>query len=357
MAFHKYSAVTTTNYAQLLPGVPHVESPFFAKIVQTLELDENTRQIAFELFLKGYAVIDFPDPDFEDLAEATKSALRDQYDWSAWHLHGHEPGFSLRSWDAWKQVESVRRIASNPSIIHLLTKLYGRKAWPFQTLNFPVGTQQHVHTDAVHFSSNPERFMCGVWVALEDITIENGPLFYYPGSHRWPIFTNEHIGYCVSDSAQRPSQAIYEEMWRALIAAHHAKPEVFLCKKGQALIWCANLFHGGSVHQDKNQTRWSQVTHYFFEDCAYYTPMWSDPFNGLVYFRRPRDVVSGETVSNRYLGRDVPERFIVDSRNGHLDFDPQLYLEANPDVARSGIDALEHYLRHGRSEDRPLRRR
>ena len=30
--------------------------------------------------------------------------------------------------------------------------------------------------------------MCGVWVALEDITEDNGPLHYYPGSHRLPDY-------------------------------------------------------------------------------------------------------------------------------------------------------------------------
>ena len=56
----------------------------------------------------------------------------------------------------------------NTGILSLFSTLYGRRAWPFQTLNFPVGTQQHYHSDSVHFSSVPERFMCGVWVDLED---------------------------------------------------------------------------------------------------------------------------------------------------------------------------------------------
>src|SRR5439155_23973453 len=113
--------------------------------------------------------------------------------------------------------------------------MYGRRAFPFQTLNFPVGTQQHFHTDSIHFSSVPERFMCGVWVALEDITEENGPLVYYPGSHRWPIYAAEHLGQCLTTMDETPTQGIFEPMWRALVEAHGAKPQYFTARKGQAL--------------------------------------------------------------------------------------------------------------------------
>ena len=343
------------DYLKLLPGVPHVESPFFPKIADELGLDAWTQTIAFDLFSKGYAVLDFPDPDINRVAESIKRKLHEQFDWRMWHDSGHQAGVSLRAWDAWKTVEDVHKIAANTKILNLLSTLYGRRAWPFQTLNFPVGTQQHIHTDAVHFNSNPERFMCGVWVALEDVTLENGPLVYYPTSHKWPIFTNEHISYCVSDHPQKPNQTIYEEMWQALVDVHDAKPETFVCKKGQALIWTANLLHGGSPQLDKNQTRWSQVTHYFFDDCAYYTPMWSDPFNGLIYFRNLTNIATSEIVANRYQGREISSNFIYQSRSGHTQFDPELYLLANPDVAAAGVDAALHYARYGLQENRPLR--
>lgn len=349
------ASAKSIDYTRLLPGVPHIESPFFARIIEQLELDAPTRQIAVDLFMKGYAVIDFPEPEFDGIAESIKADMHDQFDWEMWHSHGHRDGVSLRIMDAWKTNQNVRRLASNAKVMDLLSLLYGRRAWPFQTLNFPVGSQQHVHTDAVHFSSNPERFMCGVWVALEDITAENGPLEYYPGSHKWPIYTNEHIGQCVSEMPQRPGQGIYEEMWRALIEANHARPETFVCKKGQALIWCANLMHGGSIQLNKDLTRWSQVTHYLFEDCAYYTPLWSDPFYGHVYFRRPTDISRGEVMASRYVGRELPENFIEESKRGHLAFDPKLYLAANPDVAAAGMDAWLHYALHGKGEKRPLR--
>ena len=36
-------------------------------------------------------------------------------------------------------------------------------------------------------------------------------------------------------------------------------------------------------------------------------------------------------------------------------FDPELYLAANPDVAKAGLDPVRHFLRYGRLEARPLR--
>ena len=71
--------------------------------------------------------------------------------------------------------------------------LYDREVVPFQTLNFLRGTQQMAHSDTIHFSSLPAKFMAGVWIALEDVTHENGPLFYYPGSHKMPEYNFNHF--------------------------------------------------------------------------------------------------------------------------------------------------------------------
>ena len=81
--------------------------------------------------------------------------------------------------------------------------------------------------------------MYGLWVALEDIDETNGPLMYFPGSHRWPIYTNEHIGKCIAELDGSPTQGIYETMWRNLVAAHGIEPYYFHAKRGQALILMA----------------------------------------------------------------------------------------------------------------------
>ena len=95
--------------------------------------------------------------------------------------------------DAWKASAAVKEIARAPAVLDLLREFYGREPLPFQTLNFRVGTQQAPHADAFHFNSDPPGFMCGVWVALEDIDEASGPLVYFPGSHRLPEVTTADV--------------------------------------------------------------------------------------------------------------------------------------------------------------------
>ncbi|HUR89746.1 MAG TPA: phytanoyl-CoA dioxygenase family protein [Ramlibacter sp.] len=344
-----------------LPGVPCVESPFFDQLFDPATTEAETLRIARDLHEQGFAVLDFPDPEIDGLAEAIKRDLGPSFDFDFWQSEGHRQGISLRAQDAWRKNENVRRVACNPQLLDLLSRLYGRRAWPFQTLNFPVGTQQHFHSDSVHFSSLPERFMCGVWVALEDIDDDNGPLVYYPGSHRWPIYAAEHIGRRLTASPERPTQAVFEPMWRALVEAHGIPPKYFHARKGQALIWSANLMHGGARQSDPHRTRWSQVTHYFFDDCAYYTPLHSDPTLARIEFRRLTDISTGRAMPNRYAGEDIPQSHVDASINVVLiealagGFDPAAYLLANPDVAQAGVNAAEHFLRYGFREGRRLK--
>lgn len=296
-------AVRSPDHA--LPGVPWVESPFFDELVTPASHDAESLRVARDLHEYGFAVIDFPDPSFGDRADKIKARLHSRYDWNAWHSRGE----SMRIQDAWRFDEDVRALAVNQYILTLLSRIYGRRAWPFQTLNFPVGTQQHFHTDALHFNSVPERFMCGVWTALEDIDETCGPLIYYPGSHRLPIYSNEALG--IRSPENHPGQRLYEPLWEALVSKHGIQPQRFTPRKGQALIWAANLLHGGDAHQDRSRTRWSQVTHYFFENCGYYTPMYSDAFLGKIKYRRLRNIETGLSMPNMYAGSPIPANFLA----------------------------------------------
>jgi hypothetical protein len=361
--------MTLSSLRDVFPGIPLIESPLFHAIIDELQLSAEERRVATDLHERGYAVIDFPDDTLDERIERVQTYLCAQFDVDMADPEAiKNSGKVQRVQDAWAYDDDVRAIAANRGILDLLGKLYGRRAFPFQTLNFPVGTQQHLHSDSIHFSSIPERFMCGVWLAMEDVQADAGPLTYLPGSHRWPILSNAMIGRRGSESDREYAQVPFETAWDALIAASDTEQEVFLARKGQALIWAANLLHGGSPQNDARLTRWSQVTHYYFEDCTYYTPAFSDEPLGVLDLRRIVDVETEQLRPNLYLGRPIEapppqdnvsflRRLRKRTRGLPADFDRDAYYRLNPDVAIAKLDAAAHYLSHGKAEGRRYRYR
>jgi len=188
-----------------------------------------------------------------------------------WHEDevGYAPG---RIHDAWHLSANVKQIATSAKVLALLEGLYGRRPLPFQTLNFERGTEQAIHSDTIHFNSMPPGFMCGVWVALEDVDMENGPLVYYPGSQKLPERTMKDVG-AAADTGEYQK---YEQWMRDFVEREGLRAEYGTIPRGHALIWSSNLLHGGAQQRDPERTRHSQVTHYFFEGCRYYTPMLSE---------------------------------------------------------------------------------
>ena len=188
---------------------------------------------------------------------------------------------SARVTDAWATSEHVRQIALAPRVLEVLRTLYGAEPHPFQTLNFKVGTQQRPHSDSVHFNTEPPGMMCGVWVALEDVDMDCGPLVYYPGSHRLPFASPEQVGIEISPGQTEVSGEDYgrryEPYIEELINREGLQPSFATLQKGQAVVWAANLLHGGSPVRVPGRTRRSQVTHYFFEGARLWSPLLSTP--------------------------------------------------------------------------------
>lgn len=92
--------------------------------------------------------------------------------------------------------------------------------------------------------------MCG------DIDADNGPLHYYPGSHRLPIYDMHNLG----------------------------------------------LF-GSQIHG--HRTLYARYEEFIFSGCMYYTPLFSDPFLRRTEFRRITDIYTGKVVPHYYLGNRV----------------------------------------------------
>jgi hypothetical protein len=284
------NAATTTAPRQIpYFGGPWFMSPFFEDKLAERRLDPDTEALVRSFAERGYLVLDdLGIDDFDGLAERVIADLGPL----------HEGGKYNRVMDAWTTSDAVRSVATNARIQELLEVIYGRRPIPFQTLNFLRGSQQGTHSDAYHFHSYPKHFMCGVWVAFEGIDDGNGPLHYYPGSHRLP-------DYDFLCPRREDTKHLAGEFVRELIPVYGLEKQRAYLKRGQALIWAANLLHGGDPIGDPDSTRLSQVTHYFFDGCIYYTPLRSDFARGKVYFWRPTDVATGKLRQLRVDGRRV----------------------------------------------------
>jgi hypothetical protein len=287
--------MTTLTY-----NLPWIESPFFNAELKARDLSEDDKAYAKHFADKGYIIFD---PKIEEsLIDKAVYSLSPKF----YNIKENDK----RLLNAWEYNKAVKEIASSEEVYKKLRLLYGREAFPFQTLNFPEGTQQRTHSDMIHFNSIPERYMCGVWIAFEDITNENGPLHYYPGSHKLPFYDMIDLGVKGSDNIETKKAMMvylenYETFIEEIIQALHLKKEVLNIKKGQAIIWSANLLHGGEKIAKPGATRHSQVTHYYFEDCMYYCPRLSDIAINKLYLTDLVDIKTGKKVQSKYFGDEI----------------------------------------------------
>ena len=276
--------------------LPWIDSPFFEALLARRDFDDATREMVRRFAADGYLLFDLQIPNFDALAEGIIRALSKRSD------------YPTRVMDAWPDIEGIKQLALAPQVLSVLRTLYGREPIPMQTLNFGRGTQQSVHSDSVHFSSVPHGFMCGVWVALEDVDENNGALEYYPGSQRLPYLDLSSFGMTGSDQKGYELYGSYEAFVQSAIKELKLERRVLAVPKGHAIIWAANLLHGGSPIKDPSRSRHSQVTHYFFEDCLYYQPQRSDPFLGRIQWLDKRDIRTGQIIPQVYNGKPVAVR-------------------------------------------------
>lgn len=170
-----------------------------------------------------------------------------------------------------KRSAVIRDLANDPRMLQLLKFILGKEVIPFQTLNFIRGSGQRTHSDSIHMTTYPLGYLIAVWIALEDIDPNAGPLYYYPGSHRLPYLLNDDFGNI--SSAWKLGKRVYreyEDIIEGLVQENQMEKKYFLPRKGDMLVWHANLLHGGEPIQDHTLTRKSMVIHYYAKDVIKY---------------------------------------------------------------------------------------
>jgi ectoine hydroxylase len=158
-----------------------------------------------------------------------------------------------------------------PELLDFLSFLLGRRVIPFQTLGFTQGSEQRAHSDSIHMTTEPPGYLIAAWIALEDCGPDSGPLFYYPGSHRLPyVMSGDYDSGNTAWTLGNDNNRRYEDRIAHLVEEKQLQKQDFIAKRGDVLIWHANLLHGGNPIRGKDVTRRSLVCHYFAEGVICY---------------------------------------------------------------------------------------
>jgi phytanoyl-CoA hydroxylase len=180
------------------------------------------------------------------------------------HIHAAHPShlmeFECKVLDVHATIASAGDALFAPKLARFLELVFAAKAVAFQTLYLERGSEQGVHQDTAFVYVDPPLDFAASWIALEDIREGSGELEYYPGSHRLPhtLFGEQQTkAFVASDPiAARYTDYLHEKCKTAGLTLQR-----FLPKKGDALIWAADLVHGGAP-RNAMITRRSLVTHY-----------------------------------------------------------------------------------------------
>jgi ectoine hydroxylase-related dioxygenase (phytanoyl-CoA dioxygenase family) len=143
----------------------------------------------------------------------------------------------------------------------ICSAVFDRPAVPRFSITFGKGSQQALHQDTAVFHVSPRNFLAGVWIACEDIRPEAGPLVYYPGSHREPMFPGYDNYPQTNRRTAPPEELPLYDAYVAERARPHPRQE-FLARAGDALFWHGMLIHGGAPVRDRAATHMSFVVHY-----------------------------------------------------------------------------------------------
>lgn len=157
------------------------------------------------------------------------------------------------------------RLSLSKAVMIFLQHVFQSPPCALQSLTFYRGSQQPAHIDYPYVRCQTRLAqLAASWIPLEDIHPDSGPLAYYPGSHHPDVSGYFDWGggsIVMEPDSKRTPMEFAEYLW-GRVRETHTPPEVFLPRKGDALIWHGNLIHEGTAIKNVKLTRKSYVTHY-----------------------------------------------------------------------------------------------
>ena len=263
-----YSSISSQDFNGINSQVPIMDREDSAQLLPKQEkfaqLDKKTQESLLKWSQNGFVVLEsfFQTEEIDLINKEVENLLKTKkIKWS-----------ENRILFAIKKSKLLKSVATFPKLKNCIELIMGKEMDLFQSLNFYESSQQRTHSDSIHMTTFPQGNIIAVWVALQDVGPEDGPLHYYPGSHKLPYIMNKDFDN-LSSTLKLGDQSYldYENKIDQIIKENtQLKKEVFLPKKGDVLIWHANLLHGAEAKINPKASRKSMVFHYYASDAIAY---------------------------------------------------------------------------------------
>jgi hypothetical protein len=234
-------------------------------IPMSLEPAANAEMAQRHLLRWGFCVLheQLPRRIVEDFKQELSAAI-DRCDLA------YKAGSSDRIHGAHEKLPAARAVWLYPPVLQFLEDYFKDTPCACQTLTYVNGSEQNAHQDSIHLTPYPNGFMCGVWVALEDVQENSGELFVYPGSHRSGSVRATPLGLGKVINNDYSQFVVFDRAIKDIIESEGYERLVYRPKAGQILVWHENTIHGGSPRLDHSRTRLSVVSHYFAKGAIGY---------------------------------------------------------------------------------------
>jgi hypothetical protein len=178
-------------------------------------------------------------------------------------LAGPVDRLGTRVVDSYVALPQALDLFTSPALVKFLSLIFDAPPLLFQSLSFDQGSQQGLHQDTAYVVVDRPLELAACWIALQDVQAGSGELIYLPGSHRYHDYDfgrgRKHW------SGEATDQDVHVA-WSAWIHEEGRRrgltQQSFLARKGDILVWHADLAHGGAQVADASLTRQSLVGHF-----------------------------------------------------------------------------------------------
>jgi len=164
--------------------------------------------------------------------------------------------------------DQIKEIGLYKELTAMYEHLMGNPMGMHLNLTGWVSTERKWHQDRYLNPSPVGNHYVAVWMALDDIHPDSGPFEFVRGSHRWPSMEQDLLlrhypaEMRLRDSWPTETQYDVHRICEEEMARRGSQVEQLLAKKGDVLIWHANLMHRGSKPNVPGTPRKALICHY-----------------------------------------------------------------------------------------------